>query len=105
MIAICAIHREIFDEQRTIGPWFHFVWAVIYAIPCGIIALAERSWILGLIFVFERAMLYNPILNYMRHRPFFYLGSVAITDQVYGNYYPYIWAAYTAGFISLQFVL
>jgi hypothetical protein len=100
----CIIHANIFARNRIIGPWFHFIWAAVYFIPLGAIAYLNGSWWLAGVFIMERAVFYNPILNLIRQRPFFYQGSATANNHAISNilYTPILWLVYIAGFIIIN---
>ena len=104
IIVVCYIHAGIFARNRIIGPWFHFLWAMSYFIPCGVIAYFTRSWWLAGAFIMERAVFYNPVLNLIRQRPFFYQGSATANNHAISNglYTPFLWIVYIIGFIIIN---
>lgn len=103
IIGVCAIHADIFARNRIIGPWFHALWAGVYFIPCGVMAYLTGSWWLAGAFIMERAIFYNPILNLMRDKPFFYQGSNSLNHAVTNWLYtPVLWIGYIIGFIIIN---
>lgn len=111
IIAITAIHTERFEEPRPVGPLFHFLWAMAYFIPVGLIAWANGSYWLGVAGVLLRFVAYNPILNAMRHKSWLYLNSGkngSWWDEIelfWGKAYPVLWWMGAAGFIIIQFFI
>jgi len=103
IIGITSIHAHIFENNVKIGPWFHFLWGMVYFIPCGIIAWLTGSWWLAGAFLFERLVFYNPILNLIRERPFFYQGSGPVHAALTNKFYtPIAWIGYIVGFITIN---
>jgi len=103
IIGITSVHAHIFNENRKIGPWFHFLWAAVYFIPCGVIAYLTGSYWLAGAFILERAVFYNPILNLIRQRPFFYKGYGTIHPAITNFLYtPLLWVVYILAFITIN---
>lgn len=74
IFAICDIHRIQFEKPKPISPLFHIVWALIYFVPVFIISIVfyDSWWFLACLLLL-RFVAYNPILNKMRKKDWFYL--------------------------------
>lgn len=74
IFAITDIHRIQFEKNRAISPLFHAVWALVYFVPCFVISFIfyESWWMLAYLLLL-RFVAYNPILNVMRKKDWFYL--------------------------------
>jgi type IV secretory pathway TrbD component len=116
ILVTSLVHKRLYDDNYKIPLDFHAAWASLYILPMIVIFviywLMDRFmtglWVVGLV-ALERFSLYNPILNLMRHKSFFYLSVQSKTDPSfwdglelkYKKYYPYVWLLSTAGFIYL----
>ena len=112
LLVICAIHTHIFRVNKPVGPLFHLIWMVIYFVPPAIIWAVNRSYELAGASVLIRFVLYNPVLNYLRHRPFFYLSvnskNPSLWDKIelkWSGLYPWIWGTGFLGLIIIQFFI
>ena len=112
IIGTCVIHAHRFAANKSVGPLFHTIWAVIYFAPLLLISWFEASWVLALAFVIERFFFYNPVLNLIRHRPFFYLSVKSDHPSWWDELeikwraaYPYVWALSGAALITTTIVL
>lgn len=112
MVAICAIHAKRFADNKAIGLWFHFIWGCVYFIPATFLAWQMSSYWLAGAFVIERFVFYNPILNRMRGKAFFYLSVNSQTpswwDSIeigWRNAYPYVWIFSCVAFMIIQVIL
>lgn len=107
---IARIHAARFAKNKPIGPLFHAEWALIYFIPPVLLAWHLHSWWLIGAAVLERFLLYNPILNGIRHETFFYLhagdnGSLwDDLETAWAEAYHWIWSISLLGYIAYQFI-
>lgn len=106
---IAGIHAKKFAANIKIGPWWHFWWSVVYAIPCAITAWLCHSWLLAVAFAIERFVVYNPLLNRIRNKSFFYIvadnSKPGFWDKIevfWAGFYPYIWGLAVLGYIFIQ---
>jgi hypothetical protein len=111
IIAITKIHADKFAHNRAISPTFHFLWAVVYFIPCAVISYLTGSWWLAVAFILLRFVAYNIILNVWRTRPFFYIHSGlngSWWDELelhWANLYGWIWGVGVIALIIINFIL
>lgn len=112
IIGICCIHANRFHQNIPIGKWFHFLWGCVYAAPSAFFAWQMHSWWLLGAFTIERFVFYNPILNLIRQRKFFYIvadnSKPGFWDKIevwWANFYPYIWGLGVLAFIAIQFYI
>lgn len=113
ILIICRIHASLFYHNRPVGPLFHSVFALVYIIPAVYVSVFVYHDILLLIeFGLLRFMLYNPALNEMRRKPFFYLSvnseNPSWWDRIeikWGKAYPYVWALSLVLYISVLFFI
>lgn len=96
--SICKLHADKFKANIKITPEFHFVWAVIYAVPVIIVSLIYQSWWLLAALCFERFVLYNIVLNKIRGEKMFYIvannSKPGFWDKIevwWGKFYPVAW--------------
>lgn len=114
IFAICDVHKKKFDENKKISPLFHIAWAAVYFVPAYFVAIVMYdSWWLLCYFLLLRFVAYNPILNLLRKRDFFYLSvasgaSASWWDKVeisWANAYQIVWyLAATLLFIGQFFI-
>ena len=108
IIGICAIHAKRFRDNIPTGDWFHILWALIYFIPCVVMCLLWGSWWLAAAFVAERMVFFNPVLNKMRGKSFFYTGNTvtgSVIDKILGKAFPIVWGISVIIFVFIQFKL
>lgn len=106
-MAIADYHASLFDHQKKIN---HTFWALVVGVVIGVFTWASRWdwWFAGALLA-ERMWCFNPMLNLIRHKPFFYVHSDKVggswLDSKIGNAYPYVFATSLAGFIIAQFLI
>ena len=106
IIWICITHARIFARNKPIGPLFHIFWAGIYMIPVIPIAVFCHNWLIVCAVILERLVFFNPILNLIRDKPFFYQGSQVLNHAITNTLYtPLSWLLAVGGFIAIQFIL
>ena len=116
------IHAHKYNSNETVQKGFHFWWSVIYASPVVVIAIVflftigwkESVWICLAAF-FERIVIYNPLLNFLRspQKKFFYISASSTTDPSWfdklelrwKDSYPFAWITCLIIFIILQIVV
>ena len=113
IVVVCLVHAWWFSRNIPTGVWFHFLFAMAYVVPMIWIGWfwQHNIWLVVAL-VALRFVLYNPLLNLMRDKPFFYLSvnnsNPSWWDSLeihWSNLYPYIWAGSIVGFIILQFMI
>jgi hypothetical protein len=108
IIGITKIHADKFAQNKPISPSFHFLWAVVYFIPCSVIAFIYGSWWLLSLFVLLRFISYNIALNIWRTKPFFYIHSGlngSKWDELelkWSGLYPFLWGVGVLLFIYIN---
>lgn len=113
IFGIAEKHARVFEDNKKVSWFFHAGWGLVYFIPAWFISFIMYDDILvGLSFLFTRFAAYNPILNKIRDKDFFYLSvqgeNPSWFDRIelkWKDAYPYVWAASLAGFIALQVIL
>lgn len=114
IFAICDIHRNEFEKNKPISHLFHIIWALIYFVPCFVIAIIfYESWWLLTYLLLLRFVAYNPILNLLRKKDWFYLSvnsgaSASWWDKVeisWSKAYQLIWYLAAVLFFIGQFFI
>ncbi len=111
IIGITDLHAEKFAANKPVGPLFHTLWALIYLVPCAVIAALNSSWWLMVAFTLERFVFYNLILNIWRTKPFFYIHSGLNgswwddLELKWSGVYPYAWGVGLLGLIIVNFII
>lgn len=113
IVAVCKIQAGIFAKNTSIGTWFHVLWACPFAgYVIVLFFITHHNYWLSAALALEHFAFFNPILNYIRQKPFFYLGvktkTEAWTDivlEAIDNAYPIIWVAIVLLFIVTQFYI
>jgi hypothetical protein len=111
MAMICWVHAAWFVNNIKTGPWFHAVFGAVYAVPVIWIGWFWRhDLVLIVALVTERFVVYNPMLNLIRDKPFFYLSvnndHPSWWDELemkYNHLYPFVWIASLILFVLIQF--
>lgn len=102
---IVAYHAWRFNHGKTVD---HALYALLCAgLGMLFVYLQGFNWYLaGALFNF-RIWFYNPMLNYFRHKPFFYTHASgpnsSWVDSKIGDWYPVFFGVSLAIFIYLQF--
>lgn len=104
---ICLYHAKRFNAQKTVNH------AAYFALSCAfgffLVWISRWNWwFAGALFCF-RIWFYNPFLNLLRDKSFFYTHAKgpdsSWMDARIGDSYPYFFAFAIGGFIILQFWL
>lgn len=110
IIGIAKYHANLFQKNKPIGPLFHAIWAAIYfVIPAGLSWYLHSWWLIGAA-VLLRFVAYNPILNTIRKKNWFYLHSGdngSLWDDfenAWAETYVWIWSICLLGFVAYQFI-
>lgn len=105
-IAIAYYHAGQFAKGETIS---HSFWAfVIAVIIIGFTWVEKWDFLFAGCLIAERIWLFNPALNLIRHKPFFYVATGKTAhwfDDTFGKYYQYIFIVAILLFIVAQFFL
>lgn len=103
---IADYQAQRFDAQKTIS---HFWWAfAVGVMVVGAWLLTDKNYLFALALVMERIWFFNPTLNLLRKKSFFYTNSSkngSWIDAHIGNIYPYIFVISLSVFIFLQFFI
>jgi hypothetical protein len=114
IMSIAEYHAHLFIANKKINNSFHFWWACAYFIPAFYVALVMfDNWYLLAAFTAERFFFYNPLLNLMRNKTFFYLSTASGNSSSWWdrleikwkNIYPDIWVLSGILLITLQFFI
>jgi hypothetical protein len=111
ILVICAIHAHRFEKIEPIGPLFHFVWAGVYGLGMAFWYLLLRDDLLMLALLVLRFVAYNPLLNWMREKDWWYVGSGVNgswwdrLEEKYASVYKVLWFAVLVELIIIQFQL
>lgn len=105
-LAIADYHASRFAIDKSIN---HTFWAAIVgALIVGATWISGWNWWFGLALLMQRTWCFNPILNLIRQKPFFYTNSGkggSLMDRFAGKYYEYVFGFSLIVFIVLQFTL
>jgi len=106
-LALADYHAHRFDQQKPIN---HTLWAFVVGVVIFLFTYVSKwnLYFCGAL-VLERVWCFNPMLNLIRHKPFFYTHSEKVggswIDAKIGNWYPYIFVASLIGFLILQYYI
>ena len=110
IVVVTVIHAHKFAANEQIGPLFHVVWGAIYGgVVAGCYLFFKDAWIIALMSA-ERFALYNIILNGLRGRKFFYMGSSKYAswwddiELLWCKIYPYAWGLGAGIYVTLHFI-
>lgn len=105
--AVCLYHAKRFNDQKTVNH------AAYFALSCGfglfLVWISRWNWWFAAALFCFRVWFYNPFLNRLRGRLFFYTHAKGPNsswiDAHLGDKYPYFFWLALAGFIFIQFKL
>jgi len=106
-VAIADYHAGKFDAGKSIN---HTFWAFVVGSVILLFTIVSKwNWWYGGALLLERMWCFNPVLNLIRKKPFFYVHSDkvggSLLDSIIGNAYPYVFISSLAGFVTLQFFI
>ena len=113
IIVVTFVHEQWFKENLPTGPFFHLGFSLVYIVPMIWIGSSpQHSLFLTAAIAVERFSFYNPLLNMMREKPFFYLSvnntNPSLWDKIeirWGKLYPLVWVLSLTIFIIFQFII
>ncbi len=103
-IGIALYQASLFAAQLAIS---HALWAFIVALEIILlVAFGKKKWALAISLVLERIIIFNPALNLIRHKGFFYTSpSGSWMDAALGkNAYGWVFLAAVILLMALKFI-
>lgn len=71
-IALAVWHAQLIKQNR---PIYHGWWSLGYGVAAGIVSLIAKDWILFILLLLERKLVFDIALNVFRGKPFFYVSA------------------------------
>ena len=103
---VAKIQSHLFSQNERIN---HGLWLTVYVAVAIICSLLLHNWIVFMVLVLQRMVIFNPILNLLREKAFFYTDTAdpqgSWFDRLWGKWYPTVWIISALSLITLNLIM